>query len=165
MVRTRAAPGGRPPRSRASAARFAIGGLFIALLVATVAVPRARTPFVSYPAVSDFWSLLPFAALFVLPAIDPGRPWRRLHLDLLALLAPFAVLGLWTPGRHWSVLVIYPPLLYVALRMGLLARARSQGQAAALPPAPILRLRWLAVGIVVLAAVHISWTVDATATS
>src|ERR1700730_16810259 len=155
---------GRFPRSPAAAARYTVVAVFFGLLALITVLPRARTSFVSYPAVSDFWVLVPFAALFILPVVDPIRPWRSLYLDLLALLAPFAVLGLWSPGRPWSIVVIYAPLVYIALRMGLLARGPGRA-ASALPAAPTLHSRWLIVGIVILAAGHVSWTVKARATS
>ena len=47
MVRTGAVLGGKLPVTRASAARVAVGGLFLTLLLATILVPRARTSFCS----------------------------------------------------------------------------------------------------------------------
>ncbi|MGI8585591.1 MAG: glycosyltransferase 87 family protein [Thermoleophilaceae bacterium] len=61
---------------------------------------------------------LPLCSLFLLPFVDPRRPFRVLHLDLLVLLA-FGVSHLFFNRGEifWSVPLVYPVLLYLLARM------------------------------------------------
>jgi hypothetical protein len=73
---------------------------------------------------------LPLCALFLLPFVDPRRPLRILHLDLLVLLA-FGVSHVFFNGGEifWSVPLVYPVLLYLLVRMlwvGLRPRERRE---------------------------------------
>ena len=66
----------------------------------------------------SWWVLVPFSLLFLLPFLDPRRPWRILHLDALVLLS---FLGSYLLFDHAklvpAVWMVYPPLLYLAARM------------------------------------------------
>ena len=63
----------------------------------------------------SWWVLVPFSLLFLLPFLDPRRPWRILHLDALVLLS---LLGSYLLFDHAklvpAVWMVYPPLLYLA---------------------------------------------------
>jgi hypothetical protein len=91
---------------------------------------------------------LPLCALFVLPFVDPRRPFRLLHLDLLVLVGFSASLALFNHGEiGWSVPLAYPPLVYLLVRMLAAARPRRA------PPPPIRLLvpaTWLAIAVVFL---------------
>ncbi|MCD6014349.1 MAG: hypothetical protein K0R88_433 [Solirubrobacterales bacterium] len=100
---------------------------------------------------------LPLCALFLAPFIDPRRPVRLLHLDLLVLLGLGLSLFFFNRAEIIaSVALTYPVLGYFLLRMlvaGLWPRERA---GALLPWAPV---RWLAAGVVVLAAARIALNV------
>jgi glycosyl transferase family 87 len=100
---------------------------------------------------------LPLCLLFVLPFVDPRRPLRLLHLDLLVLVGGFSVsLAFFNHGEIGvSVPLAYPPLAYLLVRMltiafgdGAPARPRRGP-----PPRPIRLLvpaTWLAIAVVFL---------------
>jgi hypothetical protein len=91
---------------------------------------------------------LPLGLLFLLPFIDPRRPFRLLHLDLLVLVA-FAVSHLFFERGNigMSVPLVYPVLAYLFVRM-VVAGFRRRGR----PPrgrlVPILPVWVLAVALV-----------------
>src|SRR5204862_510977 len=61
---------------------------------------------------------LPLCVLFLLPFVDPRRPFRMLHLDLLALLAFGASHFFFNRGDiSASVPLVYPVLVYLLARM------------------------------------------------
>jgi hypothetical protein len=91
---------------------------------------------------------IPLCILFVLPFVDPRRPWRLLHLDLLVLVGFSASLAFFNHGEIGvSVPLVYPPLLYLLVRMLASARPRRG-------PPPQVRLlvpaTWLAVALIFL---------------
>jgi hypothetical protein len=61
---------------------------------------------------------IPMCVLFVLPFVDPRRPFRMVHLDLLALLA-FAVSHIYfnKGDISTSTPLAYPPMVYLLFRM------------------------------------------------
>jgi hypothetical protein len=66
---------------------------------------------------------LPLCVLFILPFFNFRRPFSLLHLDLLVLLSFSVSLAFFNHGRIYaSVPLAYPPLLYLLVRMLLLAR-------------------------------------------
>jgi hypothetical protein len=88
--------------------------------------------------------------LFVLPFLDPRRPFRALHGDLAALLA-FTISHVFLDlGRvGWSIALAWPALAFLSVRFTLIAwrGSRRAGQGRLVPLAP----RWLlTAGIVVL---------------
>jgi hypothetical protein len=103
--------------------------------------------------VSEAWIWIPLCLLFVLPFVDPRRPFRLLHLDLLALLAFSVSQFFFNKGEIvWSVPLVYPVLAYLFLRMlvaGFLPRTRPG------PLIPRVPIRWLVVAGVVLAVFRI----------
>ncbi|HET8672558.1 MAG TPA: hypothetical protein VFL87_02910, partial [Thermoleophilaceae bacterium] len=71
---------------------------------------------------------LPLGVLFLLPFIDPRRPFRLLHLDLLVLVA-FAISHFFFERGKIGVSVplVYPVLVYLFVRM-LAAGFRKRGR-------------------------------------
>ena len=108
-------------------------------------------------AVNSPWVWIPLCLLFVLPFIDPRRPFRLLHLDLLAIVSLSASLYFFNRANvDASVALTYPVLAYVLVRMligGLWQRAR-QGALV-----PVVAVRWLAVAAVLLGAGRIALNV------
>ncbi len=97
---------------------------------------------------------LPLAVLFLLPFVDPRRPFRLVHLDLLVLLS-FGVSQLYfNKGEiDVSVPLVYPPLLYLLARVLLAGfRPRERGE----PLMPYAKAPWLIVGLGLLVAFRIA---------
>lgn len=94
------------------------------------------------------WVWLPLCVLFVVPFVDPRRPWRWLHLDLLVLLGLSVSLAFFSHGKiGLSVPLAYPVLGYLLVRMLVLARGPRRA------PEPLRLLvpaSWLAVAVVFL---------------
>ncbi len=84
------------------------------------------------------WVWLPLLAAFLLPFLRP--PWRVVHLDLLALASLSLSYLFFCRGEiGLSVPLAYPPLVYLLVRLLLLARARGRpGGTAAKPPLNLL---------------------------
>jgi hypothetical protein len=151
---------------RAGRRRLGISTCRTAYVVLLASVPHLTSDGFDFPAVSNSWVCLPFCAVFLLPLLDTSVLRGRLFLlDVLALLSFIVALGLERPGRVWPVVLIYPPLLYLAARM--IAIARVTHLHPDRPSASPLRLAvprsWLLVGIVVLPAVHVSWALQGSA--
>jgi hypothetical protein len=92
------------------------------------------------------WIWFPLALLFLLPFVDPRRPFRLVHLDLLMLLG-FGLSQFWfNKGEvNISVPLVYPFLVYLLARL-LLAGFRPRERRE--PLIPYARVPWLAVGLV-----------------
>jgi len=95
------------------------------------------------------WVFVPLGLLFLIPFVDPRRPLRMLHLDLLVMLAFGVSHVLFNQGRiGLSVPLAYPVLLYLLVRMVLLGfRPSPEPRGALVPHVPV---RWLAIGAVLL---------------
>jgi hypothetical protein len=91
---------------------------------------------------------IPLCLLFLAPFVDPRRPFRLLHLDLLVLLGFAASHVFFNRGEiDISVPLVYPVLLYLLVRLlvaGLRPRERRQWIV------PVIPIAWLAVAIVFL---------------
>ena len=108
--------------------------------------------------VSKAWIWIPLCILFVLPFVDPKRPFRLLHLDLLVLLSFSVSQFFFNKGEIvWSVPLVYPALGYLFVRM-MIAGFRPRDREGPLVPgrSPI---RWLAIAAVVLAIFRIGMNV------
>jgi hypothetical protein len=94
--------------------------------------------------------------LFIAPFVDPRRPFRMLHLDLLVLLALGVSFGFAEAGRVYvSTPLMYPPLIYLGVRMVMLALEPRRE--------PVGRLTWagprlLAWGLLALLVARYAWT-------
>ena len=107
--------------------------------------------------VNKWWLWLPLCVLFLAPFIDPRRPLRLVHLDLLALLGFSASLFFFNKAEITaSVVLVYPVLAYVFVRMLIAGFRPSESRE---PLLPLISPRWLVAGIVALAALHVTFTV------
>ncbi len=100
---------------------------------------------------------IPLCILFLLPFVDPRRPFRLLHLDLLVLLG-FGVSHFYFNRGEIGVSVplVYPVLLYLLGRLlwsGLRGRERPQRLV------PYLPVSWLAFMLVFLVAFRVGLNV------
>jgi hypothetical protein len=100
---------------------------------------------------------IPLCLLFLLPFVDPRRPFRLLHLDLVALLA-FSVSHLWF---NWaqigvSVPLVYPVLAYLLVRM-LAVGLRGHGSPG--PLLPLVPVAAVAFGLVFLVGFRVALNV------
>jgi len=100
---------------------------------------------------------IPLCLLFVAPFVDPRRPFRLLHLDLLVLLG-FGVSHLFFNRGEIgiSVPLAYPVLVYLLVRT-LLAAFRPRERAG--PLVPHVPIAWLAVALAFLVAFRIGLNV------
>ncbi len=103
--------------------------------------------------VNAWYVWLPLCLLFALPFV----PWRRrpglLHLDLAVLLAFSISLAFFNHARiGLSVPLVYPLLLYLLVRMLLLAAGRGRPRR---PLQLLVPASWLAVGVVFLVGFRI----------
>jgi hypothetical protein len=100
---------------------------------------------------------LPLCLFFLAPFFDWRRPLRMLNLDLLVLTSLSVSLAFFNHAAvNVSVPLVYPPLVYLLLRLLWLAR-----RGAARPPPLRLNfgVRWLTLGLVVLVAFRIALNV------
>ena len=111
--------------------------------------------------VNALYIWLPLCLLFLLPFIDPRRPFSLLHLDLLVLLSWSVSLAFFNHAHIYaSVPLTYPPLLYLLARMLWLLRRPRPGQRRAQRPLRLLLpTPWLAFGVVFLLGFRIGLNV------
>ncbi|HEX6587157.1 MAG TPA: hypothetical protein VF052_10425 [Solirubrobacterales bacterium] len=105
--------------------------------------------------VNEWWIWLPLCLLFLAPFVDPRRPFRMLHVDLIALLGFSASLFFFNRAEiGLSVALVYPVLAYVFVRM-LIAGFRPRDSRERLVPLAPRGL--LVAGIVALVAFHTAY--------
>ena len=105
---------------------------------------------------------LPLCLLFLLPFVDPRRPFRLLHLDLLMLLAFGISHAFFTAGKpDISVPLVYPFLIYAAARAAW-AGFRPVRRSGALMP--FVSTRFLLLGVAGLIALRIAFGVTLSGT-
>lgn len=111
--------------------------------------------------VNALYIWLPLCLLFLLPFIDPRRPFSLLHLDLLVLLSFSVSLAFFNHARIYaSVPLVYPPLVYLLGRMLWLLRRPRPGRARPQRPLRLLvPTAWLAFGVVFLLGFRIGLNV------
>jgi glycosyl transferase family 87 len=96
---------------------------------------------------------LPLCLLFLVPFLDRRRPFRLLHLDLLAILGFGVSHVFFNRGEIGvSVPLVYPVLLYLLVR-ALAAGFRPRERAG--PLVPWFRPSWLAIGLAFLVAFRV----------
>lgn len=100
---------------------------------------------------------IPLGLLFLAPFVDPRRPFRLLHLDLLVLVG-FAVSHVYFNRGEigTSVPLVYPVLGYLLVRM-LLAGFRPRERREKL--VPYLPIAWLALAVIFLVGFRIALNV------
>ncbi len=104
--------------------------------------------------VNALYIWIPLCVLFVIPFVNWRRPFSLAHLDLLALLAFSVSLAFFNHGEIYaSVPLVYPPLVYLLVRMLVLAFLR---RGAAHPLRSWISPAWLAVGVVFLLGFRIA---------
>jgi hypothetical protein len=95
------------------------------------------------------WVWIPLTVLFLVPFVDPRRPLRMLHLDLLVLAGFGVSVAFFNDAQIGvSVPIAFPLLVYLLVRMlwiGLRRRARAPDRLRLSVP-----VRWLAVALVFL---------------
>ena len=105
--------------------------------------------------VNHLWIWLPLCILFLAPFVDPRRPLRLIHLDLLTLLAFSVSLAFFNHAKiEASVALIYPVLAYVFLRMLIAGFRPVETRDRLLPLAP---RGLLVAGIVALVGFHTAY--------
>jgi hypothetical protein len=110
--------------------------------------------------VNALYVWLPLCVLFLLPFIDPRRPLRLLHLDLLVLLSFSVSLAFFNHANIYaSVPLTYPPLVYLLGRMLWLLRRPRGGRAGPRPLRLLVPLPWLALGVMFLLGFRIALNV------
>ncbi|MFZ1155681.1 MAG: hypothetical protein WAN93_12335 [Solirubrobacteraceae bacterium] len=113
--------------------------------------------------VNALYIWIPMCLLFFLPFFDWRKPLRLLHLDLLVLLSFSVSLAFFNHGRIYaSTPLVYPPLLYLLLRMLVVARIgrhRSEPSEGSKSPRLLVPVPWLAVGLVFLVGFRIGLNV------
>ncbi len=108
-------------------------------------------------AVNSPWVWIPLCLILLAPFIDPRRPFRLLHLDLLALVGLSASLFFFNRGEiEASVALTYPVLGYVLLRMLHAGFWPANRDGPLLTWAPV---RWLAMAAVLLGAGRVALNV------
>ena len=112
---------------------------------ADMLLARGYTPSVGGP--MNLWYVwLPLALLFLAPFVDPRRPFRLVHLDLLVLLAFGVSEYFFNKGDvNVSVPLVYPLLVYLLVRLAL-AGFRPRRRSERLMP--YARTSWLVIGLV-----------------
>ncbi|HEX8648847.1 MAG TPA: hypothetical protein VF715_18260 [Thermoleophilaceae bacterium] len=101
---------------------------------------------------------LPLCVLFLLPFVDPRRPLRLLHLDLLALLALSVSVAFFNAGNIGvSVPLVYPVLVWLLVRMLVRGVRGSRGPPGAL--FPVLPVVAVALGLVFLVGFRVALNV------
>ena len=133
--------------------------LFVALLASAPFLPHLSTSAFTFPAVANFPVLLAFAALMVVPVLGRSELRRLSGFDLLALLAVLIPLGFEQLPRQWPIILLYPILGYLLVRMLVIGQVGNSAGRPGLGPARTLRIPrgWLLVGIGVLVLVHAGW--------
>jgi glycosyl transferase family 87 len=102
---------------------------------------------------------LPLCLLFVLPFVDPRRPFRLLHLDLLALLGFGVSHFFFNRGDiSASVPLVYPVLVYLLVRM-LWAGFRAREGVTGARVFPLIPAAWLALAVLFLAGFRVALNV------
>jgi hypothetical protein len=114
--------------------------------------------------VNALYIWIPLCVLFFVPFFDWRKPLRLLHLDLLVLLSFSISLAYFNHAHIYaSTPLAYPPLVYLLVRMLMLARVGRRGRRSSEDPRPPLRLLvpvpYLAVAVVFLLGFRIALNV------
>jgi hypothetical protein len=103
---------------------------------------------------ASWWVAVPFSVLFLLPFLDPRRLRRMLHLDALVILSFFVSFALFEDLHlEAAVWMVYPPLVYLLIRMLRIGRGGGAGGGRL---APLLSTKVLLGGLLTLVAARIA---------
>ena len=103
------------------------------------------------------WIWIPLCVLFLVPFVDPRRPLRLLHLDLLVLLAFGASHVFFNRGEIGvSVPLVYPVLLYLLVRLVMAGMRPRRDRGRLIPVVPVA---WVAVALVLLVGFRVGLNV------
>ncbi|HYI36599.1 MAG TPA: hypothetical protein VEX39_08350 [Thermoleophilaceae bacterium] len=103
------------------------------------------------------WVWIPLCLAFLIPFVDPRRPFRLLHLDLLVLLAFGASHVFFNRGEIGvSVPLVYPVLLYLLVRL-VMAGIRPRRDRGRL--IPLFPVAWVAIALVLLVGFRVGLNV------
>ena len=90
---------------------------------------------------NSWWIWLPLCLLFLAPFVDPRRPFRLLHLDLLVLLGLSVSLYFFNRGEIGiSAPLVYPVLGYQFLRQALAGFRPQESDERLIPHLPLEEL-------------------------
>jgi hypothetical protein len=151
------------PRHKKEIAQVSVDDLTGGVLEAWTGPQVAWTMARGYPGafgrkVNALYVWLPLLALFVVPFLDPRRPLRVRHLDLLMLCSFSVSLAFFNHAKLGaSVPLAYPPLLYLLGRLTWVGLRRAPAR-----PEPLRLLvpaSWLAVLLVFLLGFRIGLNV------
>ncbi len=113
--------------------------------------------------VNALYIWLPLCVLFLVPFLNPRRPFSLMHLDLLVLLSFSVSLAFFNHANIYaSVPLAYPPLLYLLARMLALLRRPREARGGPAPHRPLQLLvpaSWLAIAVVFLLGFRIALNV------
>jgi len=99
------------------------------------------------------WVWIPLCVLFLVPFVDPRRPFRLLHLDLLVLLGFGASHVFFNQGEVGvSVPLVYPVLLYLLVRLVLAGLRPRRDRGRLFPVVPVI---WVAMLLVLLVSFRV----------
>ena len=108
--------------------------------------------------VNEPWVWIPLMLAFLVPFVDPRRPLRLVHLDLLVLLA-FSISHVFFNRGDiaTSVPLVYPVLAYLLVRMLMLARSYRAARESESRGLPFLLVpaTWLVFGLIFLVGFRI----------
>jgi hypothetical protein len=106
--------------------------------------------------VNALYVWLPLCLLFLIPFVNPRRPFSLLHLDLLVLLSLSISLALFNHAHiYGSVPAVYPPLVYLLVRMLFLLRRGRPAR----PLRLLVPVSWLAIAVVFLIGFRVALNV------
>jgi hypothetical protein len=112
--------------------------------------------------VNALYVWLPLCVLFLIPFLNPRRPFSLLHLDLLVLLSFSISLALFNHAHiYGSVPAVYPPLLYLLARMlAMMRRPRADREGPDSRPLKLLvPAPWLAIAVLFLVGFRVALNV------
>jgi hypothetical protein len=157
-----------PGRQRVEIAQVTISDYTGAVLEHYTGYKVAWTMARGYPGafgrkVNEPWIWIPLAALFVVPFVDPRRPLRWLHADLLALSAFSASIAFFNDAKIAAAVPIADATMaYLLVRMVVVA-LRRRDRPAKEPHGGAVRLlvpaSWLAVAVVFLVGFRVGLNV------
>jgi hypothetical protein len=113
------------------------------------------------PLFDSWWVVGTFSLLFLLPFVAIRRLWRLALLDGLAVLSLLVSYGLFNSVHlETAVWLVYPPLIYLAVRMAWIGFGRTRPRVASGPVSkPLVPTRALGIGLLTLVAARMTLAV------